>query len=120
MQSKKDLALLVKAAGGNTGAVDVTLGLSVWGDMDPPDTDDGGTPVDIDAFTNLTPAVYRVDQGVNVLAPEVTFTGATEINAWLDLDGLNADRLRIRLTFSDTPILATPAKILIKARRDAL
>ncbi|MCP4568952.1 MAG: type I CRISPR-associated protein Cas7 [FCB group bacterium] len=120
MLGKKDLTLTLKGSGGATGGpVDVTMGFSVWGDVNPQAHVISGAAVDTESWTNLTPAIFRVDQNARIGTSELQFTGTTESLAWLDLDGLNADRMKFKLTFTAAPSV-TPAALLIKSRRDSL
>ncbi len=117
MTEKKDLTLVIEGSGGVlTGPTDVTMGVSIWCDIDPPDDTVAG---DSETYANLTPSAYRVDQNAKVDAAEVQFTGATSEIAWLDLDDLNADRMKIKVTFTAAPD-ATAATLLIKSRRDSV
>jgi len=120
MNQKKDLTLVIKATGGETtGLVNVTMGLSVWCDIDPQQHVDGGSAINTETYINLTPSISRVDQNTKVGASEIQFVGTTEDFAWLDLDDLNADKMKLILTFSAAPSV-TPATILVKLRRDSI
>jgi hypothetical protein len=120
MDGKKDFTCLVKAAGGETGAsADVTLSLSVWADIDPAQEDVDGVTVDTSSWVNVTRGIYRPDRNEMVDADSVDFVGATPSVAWLDLDDLNADKVKFVIEFSDTPD-GEPASLIIKNRRDAL
>ncbi len=120
MANKKDFTVVVKAKGGNTGSADVTMSLSVWCDIDPQAHNVDDVAVETESWANLTKGIYRPDLNQMVDADSIDFVGNTEVVTWLDLDNLNADKVKFKLTFSGTPILATPASIIIKARRDQL
>jgi len=117
MDQKKDFSALIKAVGGHTGAADVTMSVSIFADIKPAQTDQEGTVVDIDAWTNITPAAYRLDQNAMVDNPTVEFSGVTAENAWLDFDNLNADKIKFVVSFDAAPA-GTPAQLIVKIRRD--
>ena len=117
MNQKKDMTLVIEGSGGVvTGPTNVTMGISIWCDIDPQDDIVAG---DIETYANLTPSAYRVDKNAKVDATEIEFTGATSEIAWLDLDDLNADRMKIKVTFTAAPN-STSATLIIKSRRDAV
>jgi len=117
MDEKKDFTALVKASGGVGAGGDAVMKLSVWADIDPEKHVVSGAPVDTDAWTNITRGVYRPDLNAMVDADEIEFTGAIPATAWLDMDDLNADRVKFRIEFSEAPSV-TPASLIIKCRRD--
>ncbi len=117
MDEKKDFSVILQGSGGHTGAADVNMSIAVWADIAPQEHVQNGAVIDTTSWINVTPSLYRIDQNAQVDSAAVIFSGTAEDSAWLDMDDLNADRLKFVISFDAAPS-GTPAELLIKTRRD--